>query len=210
MTEASAGKDSVTGHWELAGIVTETPFPTYPNGFPPGIVQTFETRIGRGTLGNVVASGTDVLRRYGLEHVATGRPILYTSADSVFQVAAREDVVPLTELYAICEAARDLLVAPNNVLRVIARPFVGDTPETFRRTENRRDFPLTPPTPNLMTVLQEQGHTAHAIGVVADLFPHSYFVRAERTQSNPRASGGHFRGGSGRAGGTGFRQLRGL
>ena len=185
LAEASVGKDSVMGHWEMVGIITETPFPTYPNGFPADVIQTFEARTGRGTLGNVVASGTDVIRRYGLEHVATGRPIIYTSADSVFQVAAHEAVVPLTELYTICEAARDLLTAPNNVLRVIARPFVGDTQETFRRTENRRDFPLSPPTPNLLTALQEQGKMIQAIGVVADLFPRSYFARAERTQSNP-------------------------
>ena len=185
MAEASAGKDSVTGHWEMAGIVTEKPFPTYPIGFPPDIIRAFEARIGCGTLENVVASGTDVIKRYGLEHVATGKPIVYTSADSVFQIAAHEAVVPLTDLYTMCEAARDLLTVPNNVLRVIARPFVGDTPEAFRRTENRRDFPLTPPSPNLLTVLQEQGRMAHAIGVVADLFPRSYFARAERTQSNP-------------------------
>lgn len=185
MAEASAGKDSVTGHWEMMGIVTESPFPTYPDGFPPQVIQEFETRIGRGTLGNVAASGTEIIKRLGAEHKATGKPIVYTSVDSVFQVAAHEDVIPLDELYRMCEAAREMLVAPNNVQRVIARPFIGDSPETFRRTEHRRDFPLAPPTPNFLQALREGGKTAHAIGVVADLFPRSLFARAERTQSNP-------------------------
>ena len=185
MAEASAGKDSVTGHWELMGVVTKTPFPTYPNGFPRNVIQEFEARIGRGTLGNVAGSGTEILKSFGMEQRATGKPIVYTSADSVFQVAAHEEVVPPTELYAMCEAARALLTAPNNVQRVIARPFVGDGPEDFRRTEHRRDYPLVPPTLNLLTALQNAGKTAQAIGVIADLFPRSYFARAERTQSNP-------------------------
>jgi phosphopentomutase len=185
MAEASAGKDSVTGHWELMGIITETPFPTYPDGFPLEVIAEFEARIGCGTLGNVAASGTEILRRLGEVHRASGKPIVYTSADSVFQVAAHEEVIPLDRLYAMCEAARALLVAPNNVQRVIARPFAGDSSKTFRRTEHRRDYPLPPPIPNFLTALQEVGKTAHAIGVIADLFPRSYFVRAERTQSNP-------------------------
>ena len=185
MAEASAGKDSVTGHWELMGIVTETPFPTYPHGFPPEVISEFQARIGCGTLGNVAASGTEILRRLGEAHKATGKPIVYTSADSVFQVAAHEEVVPLDRLYQMCEAARALLIAPDNVQRVIARPFVGDSAETFRRTEHRRDYPLPPPVPNFLTALQRAGKAAHAIGVIADLFPRSYFARAERTQSNP-------------------------
>ena len=185
MAEASAGKDSVTGHWELMGIVTKTPFPTYPNGFPADLIAEFEAKIGRGTLGNVASSGTAILTQLGLQHMATGRPIVYTSADSVFQVAAHERIVPLSELYSICEAAREMLQAPNNVQRVIARPFDGDAPENFRRTEHRRDCPLTPPTPNFLTALQAAHKTAHAIGVVADLFPRACFARAERTQSNP-------------------------
>ena len=187
MAEASAGKDSVTGHWEMMEIVTEVPFPTYPDGFPHQIIQEFEARIGRGTLGNMASSGTAILTALGEEHIKTGKPIVYTSADSVFQVAAHEAVVPLGELYAMCEAARVLLVAPNNVQRVIARPFTGDGPETFRRTENRRDFPLPPPEPNFLTALADAGKTAHAVGVVADLFPRRYFARAERTGSNPAA-----------------------
>lgn len=185
MAEASSGKDSVTGHWEMAGVITPTPFPTYPQGFPADVIAAFEAAIGCGTLGNVTGSGTEVIRRFGAEHLATGKPIVYTSADSVFQVAAHEGVIPLEELYAECQSARALLTAPHNVLRVIARPFVGGGPDTFRRTENRRDFPLPPPAPNLLTALQGAGRTAHAIGVVADLFPRALFARAERTQSNP-------------------------
>ena len=185
MAEASAGRDSVTGHWELMGIRTKTPFPTYPHGFPPALIAKFEARIGRGTLGNVASSGTAILTALGPEHLATGKPIVYTSADSVFQVAAHERVVPLTELYAMCETARAMLTVPNNVQRVIARPFAGGSPETFRRTEHRRDYPLPPPVPNFLSALADAGKAAHAIGVVADLFPRFYFARAERTQSNP-------------------------
>ena len=184
MAEASAGKDSVTGHWELMGITTKTPFPTYPNGFPPPLIAAFEAKIRRGTLGNVASSGTAILMQLGAEHLATGKPIVYTSADSVFQIAAHEAVVPLPELYAMCETARKMLVAPDNVQRVIARPFIGDGPDSFRRTENRRDYPLPPPMPNFLTALADTGKTARAIGVVADLFPRFYFARAERTQNN--------------------------
>ena len=185
MAEASAGKDSVTGHWELMGITTLTPFPTYPNGFPRELIAEFEAKIGRETLGNLASSGTTILTTLGEEHVRTGKPIVYTSADSVFQVAAHERVVPLSELYALCETAREMLTVPNNVQRVIARPFAGDSPENFTRTEHRRDYPLPPPVPNFLSALADAGKTVHAIGVVADLFPKSYFARAERTQSNP-------------------------
>ena len=185
LAEASVGKDSVTGHWELMGIVTETAFPTYPHGFPAGVMADFEARIGRGTLGNLAGSGTEMLKRFGTDHLATGKPIVYTSADSVFQIAAHESVVPLEKLYEMCAAARRLLRGKHNVQRVIARPFIGATPEDFRRTEHRRDFALTPPAPNCLTRLQATGKTIHAIGVVADLFPRRYFARAERTQSNP-------------------------
>ncbi len=184
LAEASAGKDSVTGHWELMGIVTETAFPTYPHGFPVDVMADFEARIGRGTLGNMAGSGTEMLKRFGAEHLATGKPIVYTSADSVFQIAAHESIVPLAALYEMCAAARELLVPPNNILRVIARPFSGGSPDSFRRTENRRDFPLAPPEPNCLARLQAAGKTVHAIGVVADLFPRTYFARAQRTQTN--------------------------
>jgi phosphopentomutase len=181
----SAGKDSVTGHWEMAGIQTLTPFPTYPHGFPPEIIQPFEAHIGRPVLGNIAASGTEIIQRYGGEHMATGSPIVYTSADSVFQVAAHEEVVPLESLYAMCAFARELLAAPNNVQRVIARPFLGSAAEGFHRTEHRRDYPLPAPTPNLLQALADGGRTTHAIGVVAELFPGAPIARAQRTQSNP-------------------------
>jgi phosphopentomutase len=143
MAEASPGKDSVTGHWEMAGVVLERPFPTFPAGFPAEIIAEFERRIGRGTLGNVVASGTDIIDRLGDEHVRTGRPIVYTSADSVFQVAAHEDVIPIAEQYRMCEAAFDLVGRGLGVGRVIARPFVG-APGAYKRTSNRHDYALEP------------------------------------------------------------------
>ncbi|MDM7460428.1 MAG: phosphopentomutase [bacterium] len=180
----SKGKDSVTGHWEMMGLHTEVPFPTYPNGFPPEIMQAFESRIGRQTLGNYPASGTEIIRQLGAEHLRTGKPIVYTSADSVFQIAAHEAVIPVEALYRMCEIARELLQPPHHVQRVIARPFIGDSPETFRRTENRRDFPLPPP-PNLIDALASRGVGVYGIGVVPELFVYRGFRHAERTQSNP-------------------------
>jgi phosphopentomutase len=168
MAEASAGKDSVTGHWEMMGIVLDRPFSTFPNGFPPDIIEPFETRIGRRTLGNVVASGTEIIDRLGVEHVQTGKPIVYTSADSVFQVAAHEDVIPVSELYRMCEVAFEL-VAPRRVGRVIARPFVGSV-GGFRRTSNRHDYALTPPHDTLLDLLTKRGIPVVSIGKVRDLF----------------------------------------
>jgi len=184
LTERSAGKDSVTGHWEMMGIITNVPFPTYPDGFPPDVIAEFTRLSGRGVLGNRPASGTQIIEELGEEHVRTGKPIVYTSADSVFQVAAHEDVISVAGLYDICEAARGMLVAPHNVARVIARPFVGESATTFRRTGNRKDFPLAPPKPNVLIALAQKGARVHAVGVVADLFPHTYFTSFERTQSN--------------------------
>ena len=143
MAEASAGKDSVTGHWEMMGVVLDRPFPTFPSGFPPGVIATFEQRIGRPVLGNVVASGTEIIARLGAEHVRTGYPIVYTSADSVFQIAAHEEVIPVAELYRMCEIAFDLVGRGMGVGRVIARPFIG-TPSAFTRTANRHDYALDP------------------------------------------------------------------
>lgn len=183
LAETSAGKDSVTGHWEMMGIVTRIPFPTYSHGFPASLIAEFEAKIGRGTLGNVASSGTAILMQLGQEHVTTGKPIVYTSADSVFQIAAHESIVPLEKLYEFCETARAMLTTPDNVQRVIARPFTGDASD-FQRTQNRRDYPLPPPEPNFLTRLADAGKTAYAIGVVADLFPLAYFANAERTQSN--------------------------
>ncbi|MBI3050040.1 MAG: phosphopentomutase [Acidobacteria bacterium] len=169
MAEASAGKDSVTGHWELMGLVLDRPFPTFPAGFPPDVVSEFERRIGRGTLGNVVASGTEIIDRLGAEHLRTGRPIVYTSADSVFQIAAHEDVIPLAEQYRNCEIAFDLVCRGMGVGRVIARPFVGP-PGAFTRTANRHDYALEPRGETLLDRLTASGVPVVAIGKITDLF----------------------------------------
>jgi len=169
MRPASAGKDSTTGHWEIAGVHLTRPFPTYPDGFPAHVVDEFVERTGRGVLGNVAASGTEVIARFGAEHERTGRWILYTSADSVFQVAAHERVVPLDELYAACEIARSMLVAPNDVSRVIARPFTGEA-GAYRRTAARRDFSIVPPERTLLDALAEHGIARMGVGKVDDLF----------------------------------------
>jgi phosphopentomutase len=169
MAEASAGKDSVTGHWEMMGIVLDRPFPTFPNGFAPEVIAEFERRIGRGTLGNVVASGTEVIERLGAEHMATAKPIVYTSADSVFQIAAHEEVIPIAEQYRISEIAFDLVARGLGVGRVIARPFVG-APGRFRRTANRHDYALEPSAHTLLDVLNNGGMPVIAIGKIKDLF----------------------------------------
>jgi phosphopentomutase len=168
LRERSKGKDTITGHWEMAGIVTATPFPTYPHGFPPEIVDEFTRITGKPPLGNKPASGTEIIEELGREHIATGRPILYTSADSVFQVAAHEAVVPLPTLYDWCERARAMLVEPNNVNRVIARPFVGD-PGAFVRTPNRRDYAIEPP-PSVLDRLANAGVAVHAVGKICDIY----------------------------------------
>ena len=165
----SAGKDSTTGHWELCGVVLERAFPTYPGGFPVPLLAEFSRRTGRGVLGNHPASGTAVLERYGPEHQATGKWIVYTSADSVFQVAAHEETVPLAELYAGCAAAREILAPPHGVSRVIARPFVGK-PGAYQRTANRKDLSLEPPGRTLLDALEEAGIPRLGVGKVDDLF----------------------------------------
>jgi phosphopentomutase len=182
MLPASAGKDSTTGHWEIAGVHLERPFPTYANGFPPEVVRDFEVRTGRGVIGNVVGSGTAVMAEYGEEHQRTGRWILYTSADSVFQVAAHEETIPLEELYAACETARAMLVAPHDVSRVIARPFVG-TPGAYQRTTNRRDFSILPPGETLLDALEAAGVGRAGVGKVDDLFA-GRGIRSRHTGSN--------------------------
>jgi phosphopentomutase len=166
---ASPGKDSTTGHWEICGLILEAPFPTYAQGFPQAIVDEFARRTGRGVLGNRAASGTAVLDQYGAEHCTTGSWIVYTSADSVFQVAAHETKVPLTELYNACAVAREILQGEHGVSRVIARPFVGE-PGRWRRTANRRDFSLVPPGPTLLDRLVERGVPRVGVGKVDDLF----------------------------------------
>ena len=179
LQELSMGKDSVTGHWEMMGVVTETPFPTYPNGFPAELVAEFQHRIGVDVLGNKPASGTQIITALGAEHVATGKPILYTSADSVFQVAAHEDNVPLERLYEMCEIGRELCKAPNNVQRVIARPFIGSSELGFHRTEHRRDYPLVAPS----NLIDEIGGV-YGIGPVPDLFGGRGFLKLPRSQNN--------------------------
>lgn len=166
---ASPGKDTTTGHWELAGIVLEKPFPVYPNGFPSELMREFERRIGRGILGNKPASGTEIIRELGGEHLRSGKPIVYTSADSVFQIAAHEEVIPLPELYRICEIARDLLRGEHEVGRVIARPFLG-APGAFVRTANRRDYAVPPPQGTLLDRLTERGVTVAGVGKIFDIF----------------------------------------
>ncbi len=164
----SRGKDTITGHWEMAGIVTEIPFPTYPEGFPAEVVEAFAAITGRAPLGNVAASGTEIIAALGAEHQRTGRPILYTSADSVFQIAAHEEVVKLATLYDWCERSRAMLVPPHEVNRVIARPFTG-TPGAYMRTANRRDYALEPP-PSVLDRLAFRGVTVHAVGKICDIY----------------------------------------
>ncbi len=166
---ASAGKDSTTGHWEIAGLHLERPFPTYPNGFPAEVLDRFSKATGRGVLGNVAASGTEIIERFGGEHERTGKWIVYTSADSVFQIAAHEAVVPLDELYRACEIARSQLVAPHDVSRVIARPFVGRE-GAYERTKNRRDLSIAPPGETLLDALGAAGVHRAGVGKVDDLF----------------------------------------
>ena len=168
LRERSRGKDTITGHWEMAGIITAEPFPTYPNGFPADVIESFTRITGKPPLGNKPASGTEIIEELGAEHILSGRPILYTSADSVFQVAAHEEVVPLAVLYDWCERAREMLVPPNNVNRVIARPFVG-SPGAFLRTPNRRDYAIEPP-PSVLDRLAATGIGVHAVGKICDIY----------------------------------------
>ncbi len=169
LTERSAGKDTMTGHWEMTGIVLDRPFPLYPDGFPPEVVVPFEERIGRQVLGNKAASGTEIIAELGAEHVRTGRPIVYTSGDSVFQIACHKDVVPLDILYEWCLVARDLLTGEHNVGRVIARPFAGE-PGSFVRTPERRDYSVPPPGPTLLDRCVDAGVAVHAVGKIQDIF----------------------------------------
>jgi phosphopentomutase len=183
MAERSPGKDSVTGHWEMMGVVLERPFPTFPSGFPPEIIAEFEQRIGRGTIGNVVASGTEIIERLGAEHVKTGKPIVYTSADSVFQIAAHEDVIPIDEQYWICEQAFEIVGRRMGVGRVIARPFIGAA-GSFTRTANRHDYALDPTDETLLDRLSAQGVPVVAIGKVSDLFAGRGITRSLPTLSD--------------------------
>lgn len=183
MAEVSAGKDTTTGHWELMGIQLKKAFPLYPNGFPPAIMTPFEQAIGRGTLGNRPASGTVILDELGEEHLRTGWPIIYTSGDSVFQIAAHEEVIPVPALYEMCRIARDLLRGEHEVSRVIARPFVG-TPGHFVRTANRHDFSVMPPEPTLLDTLQAAGLMVYAVGKINDIFTGRGITESVHTQDN--------------------------
>lgn len=182
--EKTHAKDTTCGHWEMAGYSLEKPFLTYPNGFPKAFLEAFEQRVGRGTLGNVVASGTQIIQELGDEHVKTGKLIIYTSADSVFQIAAHEDVVPLEELYRICEIAREMLVGQYLVGRVIARPFTG-TSGHYTRTENRKDYALAPFKPTILDSLTEKGMDVVAIGKIEDIFCHRGITTVDHTKNNP-------------------------
>jgi phosphopentomutase len=181
--EMSKGKDTTTGHWEMAGIILKTPFPTYPNGFPSEIIREFERLIGRRILGNKAASGTVIIEELGLEHIKTGYPIVYTSADSVFQLAAHEDIIPPAELYQMCLIARELLDGPHRVSRVIARPFAGE-PGEFFRTANRRDFSIEPPADTLLDLALAQDLDVIAIGKIEDIFGGRGITKSVHTVSN--------------------------
>jgi phosphopentomutase len=183
LAERSPGKDSVTGHWELMGLVIDRPFPVFPDGFPPEIIGAFEQRIGRRSLGNKAASGTEIIAELGEEHLRTGAPIVYTSADSVFQIAAHEDVVPVPELYRMCEVAFDLVSRGHGVGRVIARPFVG-APGQFERTANRHDYALEPFAPTVLDHLVSAGWPVISVGKVRDLFAGRGITRANPTRSD--------------------------
>lgn len=183
MVERSPGKDTTTGHWEIAGVILESPFPTYPDGFPPTIIEAFEERIGSATLGNVAASGTEIIARLGAEHVATGKPIVYTSADSVWQIAAHVDIVPLDRLYAMCRVARELLSGPHEVGRVIARPFAGE-PGSFTRTTDRHDFSVLPPGDTVLDEISRARLEVRAVGKIADIFAGRGITSSHPTKSN--------------------------
>jgi phosphopentomutase len=183
MASAAAGKDSTTGHWEMMGVVLKKPLPTYPHGFPADLVVAFEHAIGRKVLGNKAASGTEIIKELGEEHLRTARPILYTSADSVFQLAAHQDVIPLEELYHMCEIARGMLTGDHAVGRVIARPFVG-VPGAFRRTEHRRDFSLPPLGTTLLDLLKDAGKDVIGIGKIEDLFAGRGLTQPDHTETN--------------------------
>jgi phosphopentomutase len=183
MIEVSPGKDTTTGHWELMGLQLQQPFPLFPAGFPPAVMDEYEQRTGRGWLGNYPASGTVIIEELGPEHMRTGSTIVYTSGDSVFQIAAHEEIIPLEELYAICETARSILTGPYEVSRVIARPFIGQ-PGAFTRTSNRRDFSVSIPTPTLLDILKQHGYMVHAVGKIEDIFNQQGITSAIHTKDN--------------------------
>jgi phosphopentomutase len=183
LLEHSKGKDTTAGHWELMGVVTPTAFPTYPQGFPHDVIDPFMHRTGRGVLGNKAASGTEIIQELGEEQQRTGKWIVYTSADSVFQIAAHEETIPLEELYAGCRVAREILTGKHAVGRVIARPFIGE-PGHYERTPNRHDFSLQPKRPNYLTSIRDAGHTVHGVGKIGDIFAGQDIDTSQPTLSN--------------------------
>ena len=183
LQEASKGKDTTIGHWEIAGIISEKPLPTYPNGFPKKLLDEFSRQTGRGVLCNLPYSGTEVIRDYGEEHLKTGALILYTSADSVFQIAAHEELVPVEELYHYCEIARKLLTGEHGVGRVIARPFIGKAPD-FQRTSNRHDYSLLPPKDTMLDAMLSAGYDTYGIGKISDIFAGKGIAHSQRIKNN--------------------------
>jgi phosphopentomutase len=183
LVERSKGKDTTTGHWELMGVLTEQPFPTYPHGFPHDVIDPFMHRTGRGVLGNKPASGTEIIQELGEEHQETGKWIVYTSADSVFQIAAHEETVPLDELYDACKIAREILTGKHAVGRVIARPFTG-SPGSYERTTNRHDYSLEPKRPNYPSLVREAGLQVHGVGKIGDIFAGCDIDESHPTKSN--------------------------
>lgn len=185
MAERSIGKDTTTGHWEMAGIITKRPFPTFTEtGFPKEVMDAFEAAIGTKTLGNYAESGTVIIQDLGVEHMKTGYPIVYTSADSVFQIAAHEDVIPVQKLYEMCEKARKILTGKYGVGRVIARPFIGNAKDGFTRTKNRRDFSLEPTGPTILDLAKAKGMEVVAVGKIEDIFEHRGMTRTDHTTNN--------------------------
>src|SRR5579871_5975814 len=183
LLERSRGKDTTTGHWELMGILTPQAMPTYPHGFPDAVIDPFMNQTGRGVIGNVPASGTEIIQELGEEHQRTGKWIVYTSADSVFQIAAHEETIPLEELYEACRAAREILTGKHAVGRVIARPFTGE-PGNYVRTPNRHDFSLLPRRPNYLTLLRESGVKVYGVGKIGDIFAGQDIDDSTPTKSN--------------------------
>jgi phosphopentomutase len=183
MAELSVGKDSTTGHWEIMGLILKKLFPVYPHGFPPEIIGKFEKAIGRKVLGNKPASGTEIIKELGEEHIKSGKPIVYTSADSVFQVAAHEEIIPVDGLYKMCTIARNILVGKHAVSRVIARPFVGK-PGAFKRTERRKDFSLAPPSETVLDILKRNGIPVLGMGKIEDLFAGKGLTQSIHTKNN--------------------------
>jgi phosphopentomutase len=184
LTPKSAGKDTVSGHWELMGVTLAKPFPLYPNGFPPEIIDEFVRRIGRGIIGNKPASGTEIIKELGMEHIRTGKPIVYTSGDSVFQIAANEAIIPIEQQYWMCAQAREMLTGDHAVGRVIARPFIGDNPDNFQRTERRHDYPLLPPTTTMLEELVAADLQVCSVGKIDDIFARRGITNSKHSLNN--------------------------